>query len=803
MGLSFNQGGSAMTAASIASVLDPTNKGITIVARIRWNAASAITATNQTIFATDRGATTPGMYLRWDNGNSFTVIVPGSVANGESLSNTTTPVSGTWYDFVVTIPSDLFSAGEGCHFYWRATSAGSAGLSGSDLLPSSEGSGSGSQPALTRSWYFGDDETGGRSLIADTRDLAVFEGVLSAADIEAFGKGYAPIQLTSATLRAAPANVAGTIRSVTEGQHATIAATAMTISGTAQVLSEATLWDGPQTATTAEYGYHTTAHALSHSVGSSTRPTVAYATNNTGNIIRVIDESGAGRNSTNTTDGNRPRFKVASNGDRRIGFRNGPSTLIPNASAASTNNRGISIGFVYARLNCDQVAAGSGDAAVICSIANDGLQVGTDATGAICVRIGTTNLTPLPAVYFQARPMAGIITISDESGTSTRTVTLYTADGTSTVTTHSYASASGVITRVGPRVFAAGRGQYGILKGFDLWTAVLSSGEAATQLAAYAARFSLPTTYSGVVAYVGSSTPEGDGTFLSTCAHVVYQLPANKVGRARVCGFGVSGTTIIERRFTLGGSGTYTEGETVTQSGSSYSGIVVYQNGSTLYVRAGNGATPDTTNALVGGTSGTSRIPSNTSVVSAANHLWTSGSGTRYDRVVDFLNSQATGKRVLLLNSDSNAVNAGWTVADVAACLTRFCAAIKADVSGLRIVACANIPRSGGLGNSHQSYNALLRAGVTGVDHFADYETLSYLNFRDASDVDDDGVYDYGNNTYYAQDNGTNDGVHANELSQAGMAEVAGAKVAAALGLLGGSVSVDTAFALWRKKKGN
>ena len=186
-------------------------------ARIRWALVGDI-AGAQTLFSIYKNGGTAGLSITW-NGTLFTVSIPGSTPLSTTLT-IAAPSAATSYDLVVTFNGSAVSG------YWRATSAGSAGLSTSTTTNAPSGGVAPYDALTTRDWYWLNDEALLTGFKVSARDLACFTGVLTAADIEMFGKGGAPFQLMSATLRMSPADIGGVPRDRMDGRLMTIRGTA-------------------------------------------------------------------------------------------------------------------------------------------------------------------------------------------------------------------------------------------------------------------------------------------------------------------------------------------------------------------------------------------------------------------------------------------------------------------------------------------------------------------------------------------------------------------------------------------------
>jgi hypothetical protein len=214
----------ASAAVSRTGPVDLTGALWAFTRRIKWADAGAI-AGSQTFFGAG------GLTIVWNGTNTWTVTVPGSTPGVTSFT-VPAPSANTEYDLVICYNTLL------AYGFWRATSAGSAGLSTSTTTPVSDVECVSPTSLAGATWYFGNTSALATGSEDTSRDSALFVGaVLSAADIELFGKGAAPFQLMSATLQMSPADIGGVPRDRVDGLM-------MTVHGTATVNTVAN-YDGP------------------------------------------------------------------------------------------------------------------------------------------------------------------------------------------------------------------------------------------------------------------------------------------------------------------------------------------------------------------------------------------------------------------------------------------------------------------------------------------------------------------------------------------------------------------------------
>jgi len=804
MGFSFNQGGTPLTRLetndSPNSMGNVADKQFTVCARFasaNFSAARFLWSTlDQSNFL---------QYFAVEVANSTTLKVRIPRAGGDSTHTLTVPAmtasTSTFYDLVMQVGvvtvNGVATGEREVVAYFRATAAGSAGFfQGAEEPLTDDGLGSGAELSGTGVFYWGNDGSDGdgasRGFVGNVTDLALFEGTLSPQDIENFGKGWSPLQFVSATLRSCPMNVNGAALDCVPG-----AAVALTVGGTAQFTSEATLWDGPKTDTTAEFGYVTTNHLVSISVGSASRPSIGYDTSTTrGNMVCAIDESGHGIMGRTSAGVNyRHRFKIDPvTGDRRFAsvFTDavgGPTWMQFNNSPHVVSNRGITIGIVHAK-NTANVQA-TDNTALICNVgAGRAVCLATDADGYLNVWFQGSpgaGCKPLLAngkgIRVLSRPTAYIVTIaSGAGGTAVRTVTVYSAEGTATCDSPSYASNDvGTIQYLGPNAVTSNRGQYGVFKAFDVWSSALSAANAATQLAAYQNRFNLPTSYTGLIVHVGDSIVEGSCTDRCTGATALYQLAGNVGPRVRCVGHGHINTTIATHRLTVAAgtayagatyaAGVFVDGATCTQGSATCR--IAYQNGTQLYIYDWNGTNFDTTGTVPLVQGAVSRNVTAQSSTDPANALFRTGATERAG-ILKTLANEFSGQRVVWIRAATNAIASGWAFADVIEVEKCFVAWLKTNCPGVWVFMATCIPRTphGSYGANLQSYNAALRAVDTlggWWDDVTDHSVHAPFDFKDASFTPDNGAYDYGNDTYFLPDDvpSGNDGTHPNETGNA------------------------------------
>lgn len=779
MALQLNNGATTNQRAYLAAPIDPTLLAITVAGWFYFDSAAVA---NNYVFQIKSAASLYGFICRLTNSNGSLDMLRRYGGGDQSAATGAGVVSsGVWHHIVYQ------HNGQG-------NIDGVAGRPLENIQIWVDGTlRAVTQPAATAGvadsmtgevWdlFNRDDET--RKASGRVRDVTVYTGpinsyCLNAADVATLAAGGNPMTLTPAgggTIRSCARFIGG----LTWDE---VAQTDWTLA------NGPTAVNAPHIPLAADYsdGFPTISGLAGRwtcgdNNGAGTRTHVVRSTSTAGNCIAMLDVSGNSRPLFQATANNRPRAKVNSP-DFRIAFNvsdgSNPRTLACN-NAANIANQGITIGLVVARVVC----TGTGE---FLSIA--GIKIKTDLNGLLAVETpaGTVNFSP--AVRVTAKPMPMVMTIEAVGGNVSRTVTLYTPEGVSTAASGAYAAATGTIATIGANTGSVVNGVYVILKEAALWTAVLTASEAASVLASWTTTYNLPATYNGCLYFFGSSSAGGAGVHRSGNAAMAYQLARASVGRARVFQDGVSGCGIADSYANpLSGSGTYTVGESVSQTTSLATGIVAYQGAGGVYIRNRSG-TFNTTDPILGTTSGTSRTPGGVSSTTSAG-LWNATRVAYYTGVL----SAYSGRAVAMLFASSNPINLAWPVTDVVEIDKLYVAALKAAVPGLKVYMLTNIPRAGVYGNNHQTYNAAIRA-VSGVwDGVVDLETLAGFNFLDGSGVDDDGVFDRDNPTFYTEDTGLPDAIHANEAAHAAWATVANLKAAAGLGIGAGSTFRDREF---------
>lgn len=420
-----------------------------------------------------------------------------------------------------------------------------------------------------------------------------------------------------------------------------------------------------------------------------------------------------------------------------------------------------------------------------------GVQIGADANGAITVTVAAATYTPLlsngRSVRLLGQPQPFICTISEPGGLSAKVITLYTPRGVATVSTAAYTASSTTATGMGTAAVA--NQNYNGMKRFVWLSRAITAAEATLNLAYHRTIAKAPAAYRGRIVFAGSSTIGGSNTAIDACQTIGYQLDSNGTAEVMMCGYAQTGTA--DMRVIVAAGAAYQLGESVTQAGSGLTGSVIYQNGNNIYLIDTNGVAPDAINPLHGVTSGVDRIPSSSSVgVVGVNGL---RSGTRLSQLFVLLSDSLNGVEpmTLVINNESNPVNNAWPVADIVEIDKSLVSVIKASFPQLQVWMMPNIPRSGGAGNSHQAYNALLKSTTGYWDRVIPSDLNTAIDFLDGSGVDDDGVFDYGAGGIYATRNGVNDGIHGGKYVASRIADAIDTLGA---GLFGGGSGLGGGF---------
>lgn len=262
MGLSANQGGSAMERLTRATTLSGgkfTGQKLLTLLRVRWNSSGDLGTADQCVWAVAGMSFDSGLF--WDGTVSrfiFYIETDSGLALWE-IDIPISPVASIWYDVAVYWNGGLGDDAD-VSLYMRATSGnGTAGLTGGTGSPTLTPAGTAVLDHGANPVYFLNNSGATTPLIADVRDLAILECSASATistAVEWFGKGAAPFQLADGslsdvsglTLRYSPADVLGRTANAagaaTNGILDRVDGTAYTVSGTAQVLA-ASEFDGP------------------------------------------------------------------------------------------------------------------------------------------------------------------------------------------------------------------------------------------------------------------------------------------------------------------------------------------------------------------------------------------------------------------------------------------------------------------------------------------------------------------------------------------------------------------------------
>ncbi len=204
-----------------------TNAAFSVVCRFQPSTADG----QKTLFACASGGQPNEMNLFLPQDGAIFFNVDHATTSAQWTTANRTFASGSWYNFAATF-NGIYSDASGLTVYASGLAgSGIAGLSASTVALATYQAPVGSPFTFADPLYFGNDVIGAESLQMNLRDVGVFEGVLSSSDIELFGKGLAPFQLTSATLRASPAETLKTFPSTMVGIDR-VNGSLLTVSGT-------------------------------------------------------------------------------------------------------------------------------------------------------------------------------------------------------------------------------------------------------------------------------------------------------------------------------------------------------------------------------------------------------------------------------------------------------------------------------------------------------------------------------------------------------------------------------------------
>jgi len=492
------------------------------------------------------------------------------------------------------------------------------------------------------------------------------------------------------------------------------------------------------------------------------------ASSKTNNVHALLDIAGGSRALYHDNSAYRMRWKDGADQYGKVlacslnGAQTNQSTFKANNPASTLKNYDITVSGIF-WANADGARE---------LFKTSGLTIKTDTDGAFVVTAGGSDYTLSPSRYLYAKPMPWVVTISNEAGTSARTITLYTIDGSSTATTSPYAAATtNTLTSIGCATGNDGTAQHCIgWKRCAYHSAVASSSQAATILAALRTIAAAPAAYKGGVVYYGSSTVEGNSPSREACRNALYQT--TRLGRARCFnygdfGIGTSDLTITLSNSTLLGN----PGDPVVQDVTGATATITYQNGTRVYLR--ESTTGWTTARNVNGTLGIENV-SATNGIGAGYSLTSIWTATKVTRLLKFIDvCLADGPCVLVLFASSNSIEAFNNAADEIEILKKFVTYIKGLRPRLKVVINENLPRSGGHGSTHRTFNASLRSTTGYWDAVVKTADDTGFDFKDSGGTVDDGVYDISaGRPYYDTDNDTpyHDSIHTSEAGHGAIA---------------------------------
>ena len=752
----------ASAAVSRTGPVDLTGALWAYTRRIKWADAGAI-AGSQTFFGAG------GLTIVWDGTSKFTVTIPGSTP-GVTEFTVPAPSAATEYDLVICYNTLL------AYGFWRATSAGSAGLSTSTATPVSDTEVVSPTSLAGATWYFGNTSALATGSEDTSRDSALFVGaVLSDADIELFGKGAAPFQLTSSTLRMSPADIGGTVRDRYDGAT-------MTASGTAAVNTAAN-FDGPL--------WDIDSATLPSEVSTSilARYDARYCIRDTtGTYVREVpDVSGGGAHQAQTTDANRPRYTTI-DGHPSIVFY---CTAVAAQFLNTRTGGGTGAGRVSSTGTAISQALVGGSQAPLSDTAA-WLQL-------MMYMTNTSAANPWSMAFDNGRKF-GVYTTTNSATADTmylpvnHSFALVCYDGT--------AGANNVSRRVDDQIdqltqanTASTRYMYGL--GYSaagnpaasfffhecaIWTADKRATATSNAIAAhYRGKWTFMAKPWGI-AVLGTSSEVGQDAvkgnmYLRELGHTINN-------QAQVMNFSIGGKYLGDSKFTVATTGgtanatPFVAGETITQDTTGATAKFLSEGGNQVYIYdfAGGTAFVVGANELVGGTSGARRVLS----AAVTNSTRALASTSIQSTIVAFFTNVTHTKRAIVLNTSSNGLTAtngvvASEIAGVTALVTKLRAAVP---SGTRIGCRMHQPRSGGTETLHATFLAglqtLLTAGTIDfvVDPTVDTAFDTYV-----------GSSDYGNTDFYT------DNIHMNDAGHIRMGNLVRQRASAIMGIGTGGVA--------------
>ena len=797
MGLSFGQSGTPMNRVSRSNTFtggDFAGKAYTFCARVRFTSVT----TRQILFHCRTGSDAEGHTVELTTAGQ--VRVSRKRATTDSTYTTAlggaSPVVATWYDLVVTDTGANDASGT-VSVYLRATASGTAGFSAAVYAATDGGGGAGASKAAANNLDFGARHDNLIPCTADVRDMGLFEGVLSSAQIERFGQGLAPFQLTG-TLRVCPRDINNVIYDATPGQAAT-----MTVSGTTNTNEASsgsatagqTMPDGPifDENPLAGYGSHSARYSAD---------TMIYTSGAA--VVEVPDLSGNRSHACQTTSSNQPQ-RVTIRGRVLLHMNRGPTAakffITRNDSRTSNpigvNHSGASCMAVVGCTNGMMGERTSNNTHYIWleTVPNaTSISINAASNGLTNPRVqmtigGAGPGSQSPNLY--APTQLGVM-IASHDGTGGSNNVGYRVDGVDAVSTH----AAGAAARYPRRIFYIGGGGSNVYYAEDLiaeafvWNVDQRTNHAAIETA-IRARHALQVP-SVLICAVGASSEAGHSANLGRNYLRTMQI----ADRSKVVALSMSGLSLGSRRINAisGGSGTFTVNEVVT-AGSGGTGRFLCESGGQMWLYDHTG-TWTTGTTLTGGTSGATRTTfTTTSAVHGSAYSLTEQA--RLTVLLDCLNVSTLRKKAVILNIAGNSFSSGDTPdPDATAALnyagtTAFIQRIRSGyvaAEPLKIGIRMHQPTATANGADLVAYRTLLRAGVgVDFDFLIDVSTIPECDdYSTASDT--------GNTTFYDAA-----GVHGLDALHDKWAALTNGVLMNALGLGGGAV--EAAYELLNNRR--
>lgn len=734
--MGITQGATPATAA--LNRVSPVNIGggssFTIVMRIRWASAPELAAPGW-LFTCFRAAATVGLTLTWNGTSAFSITVPFSITDASQTLGIAAPAAGTMYDLAVVYDATLGTM----YGYWRATAAGSAGLTAAPMTSGGTTLGAGTAAALTRDWYWFNDEAKLGGLSATILDAAIFNVVLPASDIELFGKGAAPMQLLTPGLQQSPADIGGTVRDRLDGA-------AMTVSGTA-ASAGVTDFDGPRWDT----------ESASQPVEVSGSIMARYdarvcVKDSSGNIRELPDLSGGGAHQFMNTDAVRPV----------LGLVDGLPTV--------TINSGLTGGLVQRLVTRTGGGTGAGRVAasggpISQAIIGGSMLIYADPawTMLLATLASTAGAVQWAPSWDTSRRLGlfingGLNSVADSMLVPTnRSFMMFCHDGTG--------GANNVYRRVDEQSDQYTQGNSNSTRYMDsigyvdsntacawmfneiyVWTADKRTAVTSNVIASYLrSRWAMQAKDRGL-AILGTSTEAGNTALAG--GFYIRNFGSLVNAKTQVANFSRGGVTICSTRLTVNTSGgganalAFVPGELITQATSAATGKFLCESNGEVYVFDQTG-TFNGANQISGATA----IRNVTAFVgNAPNAL---ANTVQVSPMIAWFTANAAihTRRAVMLNTASNAIAAGANPAAEADAFIAFVVRLRTLLpTGTKIGARMHQPRTSG-GANHTTYRDLLRDKYSQqlFDFFFDCST-------DTAFDDYTGTTDYNNVTYYSGD---------------------------------------------------